>query len=290
MGAIVALTVVGTVAAGVRWGLRPLDELSRRLGGVDGATISTRFEDGGVPTELRPIYLELNRMLERVERMIERERCFADAAAHELRTPLAELRSTAEVAVRWPDAERSLAAPCEALAIGGEMERLVASLLLISRGAAGAVAARVVDTPLAPIVERCLRRTADPIDAKRLQLSVAVDGRTLAASEDAAEIIIRNLIDNAVQYTPAGGGIAITGAGLDGATSLVVENDTEGLTAEDVPRLFEPFCGTEQSHSDREHAGLGLAVVQQMARAAGLTVEAELRGRRLRMKVTQEIG
>ena len=288
VGCILAITVAVLVAVGVRWGLVPLDRLSRQLAGVSGKTISKRFDDAAAPRELAPIYQELNRMLDRVERILERERSFADAAAHELRTPLAELRATAEVAIRWPDTGRATASLRELLSIGREMERLVESLLLISRGNANAVPGTRDDVPLASIVQGCLNRAAGPINAKRLKLTIDLDERpTLAASRDTLEIIARNLIDNAVQYTPSDGSITIRGEdGTNGSPSLIVENGPVSLNEDDVPRMFEPFWRTEQSRSDREHVGLGLTVVHQIADASGLRVDAALVGDRLQIRVS----
>ncbi|MBT8484966.1 MAG: sensor histidine kinase N-terminal domain-containing protein [Phycisphaerae bacterium] len=288
VGGVVAITVAGLVTIGVRWGLRPLDRLRHQLSSVSGQTISRRFDDGDTPAELAPVYVELNHMLDRVERTLERERSFADAAAHELRTPLAELRSTAEVAVRWPDSAEAATALDEVLAIGSEMERLVESLLLISRGHATAGNGSGDRHPTASIVRSCLARSAKPINDKRLQLTVEVDeAGTLPAPSDAVEIIVRNLIDNAVRYTPSEGRITIRGErGGNGVADLVVENGPAGLVEHDLPRLFEPFWRREESRADRTHVGLGLSVVQQIAHAIGLRVEAALSGDQLRMRIT----
>lgn len=286
VGCVVGVAIVVLVAVGVRWGLIPLDRLSQQLGAVDGATISRRLDDGGAPRELVPIYRELNGVLDRVEQTLDRERSFADAAAHELRTPIAELRTIAEVAVRWPDAERSTAALKEVLTVGREMEHLVESLLLISRGHA---TEKTGDgTAVAPIVASCLTRAGPAISAKSLDITVAVDGDgTLGAPHDAVEIIVRNLIDNAVRYTPEAGHISISGAGAaNGSPALIVENDPVELSDDDLGRLFEPFWRRDGSRSDRHHVGLGLAVVQQIADAIDLRIDAALVGDRLSMTLT----
>lgn len=284
IGAALALLLV----LGIRWGLRPLERLRAELETVEGDTLSRRFVGSNAPSELAPVYRELNRMLDRVEQTLQRERTFADAAAHELRTPLAELRSLAEVALRWPDTKRADAALHEALAIGGEMERLVESLLRISRGQAGAVADDAGEARVEQIVRGCLDHRAKSIASKNLTLTVELNGtEPWPAPADAVEIIVRNLIDNAVQYTPATGCISIRDAHADnGTVGLVFENGPVDLSADDVPHLFEPFWRRERSRADRRHAGLGLAVVDHVARAVGLRMEAEMVGNRLRIRVT----
>ncbi|MHC5003189.1 MAG: sensor histidine kinase [Planctomycetota bacterium] len=238
-----------------------------------------------------PIYRELNRMLDRVEGVLERERAFVDAAAHELRTPLAELRSAAEVAIRWPEPARASAVLHEVLAIGGEMERLVESLLLISRGDAGGEEPLTSPTvPADTIVPACLDRCNGAISDKAIRLSVQLEeGRSPRAPRDALTIIVRNLVDNAVQYTPVHGRIAIRSEPDSGGSStFVVENGPVELEAGDLPRLFEPFWRTDTARSDRDHLGLGLAIVQRVAEAVGLRVDARLAGDRLQLRLSSE--
>jgi two-component system sensor histidine kinase QseC len=293
VGAATAAAGAMLVALGVRWGLAPLHRLSRQVGAVDGRTVGGRLDDSGAPRELVPVYRELNRMLDRVGQTLERERSFAGAAAHELRTPLAELRTIAEVALRWPDADRAAAALRELLAIGGEMERLVESLLLISRGNTVPASDAPVSgaaAPIAAIVRDCLQRSAGAIRDKDLTLSIELHGHeTLPAPRDAVDIILRNLIENAVQYTPPRGSITIRdGLAPDrtaALSTLVIENGPVQLREADLPRMFEPFWRLERSRSDRAHAGLGLAIVRHVAAAVGLRVDAGLSGDRLRIHV-----
>ncbi|MHC4990118.1 MAG: sensor histidine kinase [Planctomycetota bacterium] len=287
VGGVVAATVAVLVTVGVRWGLVPLDRLSRQLCTIGDRTMSKRFEDARAPRELVPVYRELNRMLDRVEVTLERERSFANAAAHELRTPLAELRSTAEVAIRWPDSDRAANALQELLGVGREMERLVESLLLISRGNAADVDGEADEVPLKTLVDSCLDRANGSISEKDLELTVDLDdGDTLHAPHDALEIILRNLIDNAVHYTPLRGSITIRQSGNGRSRALLVENGPVDLVEDDLPRLFEPFWRFEHARSDRKHVGLGLTVVHRIARAVGLEIDAGLEGDQLQMRVT----
>jgi signal transduction histidine kinase len=289
VGGVLGLTVGVLVIVGVRWGLGPLDRLGRQIGGVSGETISTRIHGGDAPRELTPVYHELNRMLDRVEGTLQRERTFAAAAAHELRTPLAELRAIAEVAIKWPDTDQADTALHEMLSIGCEMERLVESLLLISQGHAGSPPNRATAAPLRAIVLACIEHASEPIAQKDLHVTIALHDRdVMSAPREAVEIILRNLIDNAVQYTQANGSITVRlDDAADGARAVIVENGPVQLDALDVPRLFEPFWRGDASHSDRTHVGLGLTVVDQIARALSLQVRATITGdRRLQIRLS----
>jgi signal transduction histidine kinase len=289
VGGAVGITAALLVIVGIRWGFRPLDRLRARIEGVGGETIDGRIDPSGAPRELLPVYREVNGMLRRIEATLARERTFADATAHELRTPLAELRASCEVALRWPEPEQAVASLRDVLAICREMERLVESLLLISRGRSESGQPAAARVPVAPIVHRCLDGARELIDGKQLRITLQLeDGDRLVASPDAMEIIARNLIDNAVHYTPRGGSMLIrTEVGEDGLFALVVENGPVALTEGDLVRLFEPFWRTDGARSDRRHVGLGLTVVDRIARATRLSVRAGLEGDRLRIQVSQ---
>lgn len=285
VGGAAAATAGLLVLIGVRWGLRPLRTLKSQIEAIGSGGALQRADGSAAPRELAPVYDELNRLLDRVEQTLERERSFANAAAHELRTPLAELRAGAEVALRWPDHDRAGAALRETLAIAGEMEKLVESLLLISKGNRMAIADESSPVRLKPIIAGCFARTNGAAEAKALHIDIDLDDSdSVSAPRDAIEIIVRNLIDNAVRYTPDHGRISVRdGHQGNGSPILVVENGPVDLTPADLERLFEPFWRTEASRSDRTHVGLGLTVVQQFAQAIGLRVEARLEGDCLQM-------
>ena len=114
------------------------------------------------------------------------------------------------------------------------------------------------------------------------------DMSDVSGSSDAVAIIVRNLIDNAVRYTPRHGSIAIRdGAGSNGSAALIVENGPVQLDEDELSHLFVPFWQAERSRSDRRHVGLGLAVVQRMAMAIGLQVSAELSGDLLQIRLSE---
>jgi two-component system sensor histidine kinase QseC len=241
---------------------------------------------------LLPVYREINELLGRVEQTIERERSFAGAAAHELRTPLAELRATAEVAIRWPESGAASSALHEILAIGREMERLVEFLLLLSRGSAGGATPDGAEAPIDEVLRGALEQARGVIEQKRLNvtLDVATDQKA-PVTRDALEVIVRNLVENAVHYTPEGGAILVRAErGDNGFAGLLVENGPVHLSEGDLTRLFEPFWRMDGARADRTHAGLGLAVVQRIANSSGLRITPRLCGDRLQMQITSAAG
>ncbi len=298
VGLAVTASVIALLLGGVRWGLTPLDRLRGQIASVDDDQSEARFDDRDAPRELLPVYSELNSMLDRMEQTLQRERVFADATAHELRTPLAELRSIAEVAVKWTDPQRTTRALHELLAIGTEMQSLIELLLKMSRGNVNGALGEAEDVQLRPIVERSMDHTAGQIADKQLSAAVCLDeSAALHGSRIVLETVLRNLIENAVQYTPKQGRIAIesepapngNGHG-NGSAALIIRNGPVDLTASDVDRLFDPFWRKDASRGDRTHVGLGLSVAKRLADVAGLRLAADLDHGDLRMRVSSGNG
>ena len=146
--ALLAVTIV-IVPRLLRRELAPLNELAERAAHVNADSLATRFPSDGLPGELAPISGRLNDLLARLEQAFERERQFGADLAHELRTPIAELRSLAEVALKWPDA-REATTDRETLAIALQMEGIVTRLLAL-------LGANVDNSPSPPSASR-LRR------------------------------------------------------------------------------------------------------------------------------------
>lgn len=259
----------------LRRGLRPLDEFGEQAKRIDADSLASRFGGKEIPVELHPVAHRLNDLLERLEQSFERERRFSADLAHELRTPLAELRSTAECALKWP-ATRDAATDRETLAIAEHMEAIVAHLLVLTRGEQGQLATKTEPLDLEALVRSAWQGFASRAEARGIVVRLAFE--PVRATGDAAlmRAILLNLFENAVDYTPAGGEISISvGELADGAT-LRIANTTADLSAEDVPRLFERLWRKDPARSGGRHVGLGLNLAQSYARAMNWRLAASL--------------
>ncbi|MFG0252381.1 MAG: ATP-binding protein, partial [Phycisphaerales bacterium JB038] len=290
VGAAFGILAAALVAFGVNWALRPLQRLRRVVGKIEAHTLGEPIDASGVPGELTPVYTELNAMLCRVEQALERERAFASAAAHELRTPLAELLASSDVGLRFPEEEQMRASLKEAGEIGREMQRIVEALLLISRGRTDADHSQPQPTLLRPRLVALLAR--DRLAERQLELETEVpEEAALDCEGPVLEIILRNLIDNALTYTATGGAIQVTAnQRTEGVWVLEIENGPTALTEAQLPHLFEPFWREEESRTDRAHVGLGLAVVRHLAGLSGLAVSASLHEDRLCMRLEAAVA
>ena len=265
----------------LRKGLAPLRQVADQASAIDASTLGTRFPTDRLPVELVPICSRLNELLARLEASFEHERRFSADVAHELRTPIAELRSLSEVALKWPpravEATRNYE---ESLAIARRMESLVLALQTIARSETGGTLVFAEPIRLPGFLDRVWTGFASLADQRdlRVEWDMGEDLRVVA-DPILLEMVIANLFANAVEYTPAGGRVHVScESGLRDEVTIAISNSTRDLTPADVPRLFERFWRKDASRTDSRHAGLGLALVRAVAQCLGARVSAGMPG------------
>lgn len=218
-----------------------------------------------VPIELKPLVDELNYLFERLKDAFEREKRFAGDAAHELRTPLAAVKTQAQVALRAAEDTERYNALLRVLTGVDRCTHVIQQLLTLSR----MVPEATLDDPrplnlvaltkevIALMVPSALKKSID------IELFAPKDVVMMKGNATAISILIRNLIDNAIRYTPERSYIQVYITDLPQAVSLKVIDNGPGIPPELRARVFERFfriLGTQSSGS-----GLGLAIVQQIA-------------------------
>jgi signal transduction histidine kinase len=248
-------------------GLRPLDQVAEQAASIDADGLWRRFPVAGMPRELLPICVRLNEMFERLEASFARERRFVDNAAHELRTPIAELRSLAEVALRQANDPELRETFQDALDIAVQMGQLTDALLALARGESGRqpVERSAVD------LSRLLADTWLRFDGQARQEEQSVEqeiapGLVIESDRTLLCAILDNVFSNALTHTPRAGRIRIEAAREGDEIRLTVGNSSRDLLPEDLERLFEPFWRKDAARTDGRHSGLGLYLVQLYAR------------------------
>jgi two-component system sensor histidine kinase QseC len=220
----------------------------------------------------------------------ERERRFSADVAHELRTPIAELRSLSEVALKWPPtAEESRQGFDEALGIARRMESLVAALQTIARSEAGETRVQTALIRLPTFMESIWEGFAAGAQDRDLKVRFDLQEAPRVFSDPVLlESVFTNLLANAVEYTPVGGSLRVRATPVGtGTVTVAVGNDADNLTPEDVAQLFDRFWRRDLSRTDTGHSGLGLSLVRAVARTLGARVTAELKdGAWLEIKVS----
>ena len=149
--------------------------------------------------------------------------------------------------------------------------------LALARGERQQLAGALESVDISALVADAWRSFAARADARSLPVDVRLAPATAAADPVLLRSVLANLFDNAVDYTPAGGSIALGVAAFpDGRTTISLTNSTENLTAEDVAHLFDPFWRKEAARSGGLHVGLGLSLARAFSGAMGWTLSATL--------------
>jgi len=269
--AIIVLS--GFVAAKVtRIGLQPVYTLADEIESVDEKALEQSFSTETYPVELVPICKCLNDLLERIKNSFQRERRFNADVAHELRTPLAGIRSVLEVtSTRTRETEEYKTAISECLEISKRMQSIVNNLLILARMDGGQVALRCETIGLKKFIDSIRQSFTPNVLDKNITFENSVPGTlTVKSDPDQLHIIISNLIDNAVEYTNNSGNIRITARQSESLTKIAFTNTGCQLTEEQLLQIFDCFWRGDLSRTDTGiHCGLGLALVQKIIKILG---------------------
>lgn len=278
----------GLMWAAVRAGLRPLRSVAGQIESLDAARLSQRLSPQGVPLELVPVINCLNDLLQRLQDAFTRERLFTADVAHDLRTPLAGLRSTLEVALRRErTAAEYLDAITESLAVTQDTQAMMDNLLALARAEAGQIPIERKPIDLEPLLRTAWTPFAERAGSRDLQVQWQVPPHCVAVTDPGQlGLVLRNLFDNAVTYANTGGDIRVdcaTGGSPANVSSplafvqLRVTNTGSRLSIDDVEHVFERFWRGDKSRTDTGlHCGLGLSLSKRIIELLGGTILASV--------------
>jgi signal transduction histidine kinase len=278
LGVGLMLALAGLMQLALRVGLRSLDRLTGQVRGLDVSSLDARIEVDAPPDEIAVVVEQVNLLLARLEAGFARERQLSSDIAHELKTPIAELRNLSEVGARWPEDRASVRQFFEdAGAIAQQMERVVAHLLVLARYDAGREPIWTAPIEIAAVVEAAWKPLARDAAAKGLELRREVPpGLRLETDPEKFALVIQNLLSNAVVYSPPGTTVICTAEEAPGRVSISVTNQVENLEPADLPVMFDRFWRKDEARSDGRSAGLGLALVRAMADLLGIEIATRL--------------
>lgn len=275
--AVLALACLGGYWISRR-ALAPVDEITRVAKSIGLQNLAERLAVPQTGDEIQRMSEAWNEVLERLDLAVTRIRQFTADASHELRTPVALIRATAELALRR---ERPAAEYQKSLRdIQSEAERmseLTESLLILARTDANRLEMPLAETDLNEVVREVVRQS-DPIaGAKGIVLRADTMERpaVAAANESAIRRLLLTLVDNALKHTPSGGTVTVATAQTSGGVVLSVQDTGEGIQMDALPHIFERFFRTDTARSSGSGVGLGLSIAQAIARAheSVITVE-----------------
>ena len=281
--AIIAIGIIAgflsflLVSLALRNGLKPLNSMGNNLSSVNSSSLSHRFSKKGLPIELAPITDHLNDLMARLESGFNRERQFSSDLAHELRTPIAELKMMSEVALRWPEKKNDNYA-LETLEISQQLQDTIETLLSLNRFENGQEKLKIEELCLKTVINECLEKHEKQISNKDIKVDIKVDeGKVIDTDIGIFRTIINNLLSNAAEYTPQNGEIKILGKKSNSSDEILrISNNVDGMEFEMLEHLFERFWRADNSRSDSSHIGLGLSLSKACAEALSLKINTSL--------------
>jgi heavy metal sensor kinase len=261
-----------------RRALEPMDQVTREARSISAKNLSSRLAVPHTGDELQRLSETLNGMLERLEQAFRRITQFTADASHELRTPVALMRTRAEIVLRKSRSEEEYR---EALRqILEDLQRtssLIENLMLLARADSGVEAlARERINLVEHLDEACLEGRA-LAETKQISLRAELPQSPVWIDGDANSLrrLFLILLDNAVKYTPPRGRVTVSLSASDGCAVAEVRDTGIGVAAQDLPHVFERFFRADRARSRQTGgAGLGLAIGKWIAEAHGGTVNA----------------
>lgn len=271
IGLVVGLPLaLGLAAFGgyylARRALSPVERMARRAREISAERLGARINVENPDDELGLLAQAFNETLERLESSFEQLKRFTADASHELRTPLTAIRSVGEVGLQTDgDREYYREVIGSMLEESGRLNRLVSSLLTISRADAGQIPLEKKPLELLPFVRETCARLEILADEKRQNLSVQGESEIwVQADATILRQVVVNLLDNAIKYSPEGSRILVQVTSKNGAGAIIeVADEGPGIPAEHRERVFDRFYRVDEARSrETGGAGLGLAIAR----------------------------
>jgi len=249
--------------------LAPIERLAREVRTRDARSLAA-VPTAGLPDEIAPLASALNALLARLSSSLDSQRAFVADAAHELRSPLTALKLQLELLRRADDAETREAAR---IAIGegiGRASRLVEQLLALARSEPDAVLP-VERVDLAAVARQAIDDTTPFADLRSVSIALIAHGGACVKGDPVAlNLLVRNLVDNAVRYSPTASRVEVRVRQQSGEVVLEVDDAGPGIPDAERERVFDRFY--RRADAAGAGSGLGLAIVRSVASAHAATV------------------
>jgi len=262
----VAIIMALLIRSLVSRGLRPIKELARQVKEVTETRLDYRVGNTGhTAAELFPIELEINNLLSRFESSYLQIKQFSSDASHELLTPIAELRTLAEIGVKNPDDKETITEFFEDVHhISKQMQRLATEMVDLSKLESGEIQARISVFSLSDLLDDIWQGIAYSSEKKLNYINIIPAELEVSTDIDKLRIVLRNLLDNAAAYSTNTSDIHVEFTRGTETGSIVIYNDTPEIKPDDLRHLKDRFWQKDGARSDNSHAGLGLSIADSI--------------------------
>ncbi len=277
-GSLLLITLIAILAwVTVERGLEPTRRLASTLDAISVNDLPESLETGPLPSELTPVADKADLLIRRVDKALQRERRTTADIAHELRTPIAELITSSEVALRnGEDLETTMRALITTREIAWKMGGSVSTLLKLARLEMGTESFEKQPVELTPVLQELLRSIAEPVrDRKLVVVNRIPEDTRVQGDGEVIRIVLSNLLGNAVYHSSPHSTIECQHRNGGSNWSVAVENEAPNLEDHDLELLTQPFWRKDSARTDRERSGLGLALSSALAAKAGCELRFE---------------
>lgn len=274
---------IGLALAGGYWlssrALIPVRKITEAARSIGGDELSCRLDSPQTADELQFLAETLNAMLARIESSFKRMTQFTADASHELRTPVAIIRTTAEIALRQKRDEAAYQKSLQEILEEAECtSSLIDDLLTLARADSSTEQLALSPTNVAEGIEIAFSKTKFLASEKEVSVSLSFARRDgwIEGNQEALVRLFLVLFDNAIKYTPAGGQVSAVFDVVEGAAVFRIQDSGIGIPAQALPHIFERFYRADQTRS-RKHGGfgLGLAIAKWIVDAHGAHIDVQ---------------
>jgi heavy metal sensor kinase len=270
---LVATPLVGLAAALLSWlaassVLGPVTTMAAEAEAITARSPDWRLGASTARDEVGQLARAFNRLLDRLSDALRVQRQFMADASHELRTPVSVIQTAAEVTLDRPSREEAeyrdaMSVVCEQSA---RLGRMVEDMLVLARADAGGYALMRRLLYVDEVVEECVRAVSMVAATRGVQIVTTIQSDvSLYADDNLLRRLVMNLLDNAVQYTPAGGQVTVSLEDDANVVALSVSDTGPGIPAVDRERVFERFVRLDPARTNATGAGLGLSIARWIA-------------------------
>jgi len=217
-------------------------------------------------------------VLAEIEKAMLRERQFSDDVAHELRTPVSEVLALSEVGMRWPDVKEATSYFTDIHESSRHLDQIISNLLHLSRFEEGQIDIQISEIRFDSLIKNICSKLAFETNAKNIEYRLP-DQKfpRLLVDENWLELILLNLLTNAISHSPEKPLIEIEFFSYEDRGSIQIQNPMiEVLSIDDIGHIFERFWRKDLARTSGKHVGIGLALVKSYADCLGLSVVASI--------------
>ncbi|AUG82035.1 hypothetical protein CFP65_7455 [Kitasatospora sp. MMS16-BH015] len=261
---VILLLSAGTVWLVVGRALRPVEQIRHTVTDITSADLTRRVPEPGTDDEIGNLARTMNDMLSRLDAAAKQQRRFTADASHELRSPLAAIRTTLEVGLAHPDRAPWPKIAERAVEQSQRLEALIQQLLVLAKADDRRLATQQRSVDLGGLLEE-IRSSTHPAHPVRIDLDIAPD-TAVVGDPGHLERLFRNIVDNSVRHARTR--VVVTAAATTDAVTIDVDDDGPGIPAEDRERVFNRFVRLDESRGrGTGNSGLGLAIAREIVHA-----------------------